>query len=340
MSKPANKTMIGAFVLIAVVLAVAAIVVLGSGKFFKKTSSWVAFFEGSVKGLNVGSPVVFRGVKVGEVTDIIVTFNMTELSVLIPVIFETDSKKFKDIGDRVITSDEQIHEALVKKGLRAQLQLQSLVTGQLMINLDFYPNTPVKMVGVDKIKTLINVKPWWEIPTISTPLQELEQAVSRINIKELAENIKQAMDGIAKLATSPDLHESIGVLKQTLIETQKLVANLNSRVEPLANSIDQTLAETRAGIGDVRKLLNEQGPPLASSIKRGVEDAQMAIAQADKTLKSIEVVAQESGQLRYEVSAALTEVAAAARSVRILADFIEQHPDAIIRGRAPQTGEK
>ena len=332
--------MIGAFVLIAVVLAVAAIVVLGSGKFFKQTITWVAFFEGSVKGLNVGSPVVFRGVKVGEVTDIIVAFDMTELSVLIPVIFESDTEKFKDIGDHVARSDEQLHKALVEKGLRAQLQLQSLVTGQLMINLDFYPNTPVKMVGVDRVKTVLHAKSWWEIPTISTPLQELEQAVSRINLKELAENIKQAMDGIAKLATSPDLHESIGVLKQTLIEIQKLVANLNSRVEPLANSIDQTLTETRAGIGDVRKLLNEQGPQLASSIKRGVQDAQMAIAQADKTLKSIEVVAQESGQLRYEVSAALTEVAAAARSVRILADFIEQHPDAIIRGRAPQTGEK
>jgi len=332
--------MIGAFVLIAVVLAVAAIVVLGSGRFFKQTTSWVAFFEGSVKGLNVGSPVVFRGVKVGEVTDIIVTFNMTELSVLIPVIFETDSKKFKDIGDRVAATEQQFHQALVKKGLRAQLQIQSLVTGQLMINLDFHPNTPVKLVGVDKIKTLIDVKSWWEIPTIPTPMQELEKAIGQLDLKEMAEDIKRAMDGLAKLAASSDLYESIGIFKQTLIETQKLVGNLNSRVEPLAHTIDQTLAEARAGIGDFRKLVNREGPPLAANIKKAAEAATIAIDQANTTLKSIEVIAEEGSQLRFEVSATLKEIAAAARSVRILADFIEQHPDAIIRGRAPQTGEE
>jgi paraquat-inducible protein B len=340
MSKPANKTMIGAFVLIAVVLAVAAIVVLGSGKFFKKTSSWIAFFEGSVKGLNVGSPVMFRGVKVGEVTDIIVTINIAELSVLIPVIFETDSDNFKDVGDRTVTSDEQLHKALIKKGLKAQLQVQSLVTGQLMINLDFYPNTPATLVGMDKIKTLTGAKSWWEIPTIPTPMQELEKAISQLDVKELAEDIKRAMDGLAKLASSPDLHESIGIFKQTLTDTQKLVSNLNSKIEPLADSIEQTLIEARAGIGDVRKLVNEQGPQLAANIKKAVESAGFALDQADTTLKSIEVIAQEGGQLRFEVSATLKEISAAARSVRILADFIEQHPDALIRGRAPQTGEK
>ena len=332
--------MIGAFVLIAVVLAVAAIVVLGSGKFFKQTSTWVAFFEGSVKGLNVGSPVVFRGVKVGEVTDIIVTFNMAELSVLIPVIFETDSKRFQDIGDTTITSDEQFHRAMISKGLRAQLQIQSLVTGQLMINLDFYPNTPAKMVAVDKIKTVLSVKSWWEIPTIPTPMQELEKAIGQLDLKELAGDIKQAMDGLAKLASSPDLHESIGIFKQTLTDTQKLVSNLDNKIEPLANSIEQTLAESRAGIGDFRKLVNTEGPPLAANIKKAAEAATIAIDQANTTLKSIEVVSKEGGQLRFEVSAALEEVSAAARSVRILADFIERHPDALIRGRAPQNGEK
>jgi paraquat-inducible protein B len=340
MSKPANKTMIGAFVLVAVVLAVAAVLILGSGKFFKKTAQWVAFFEGSVQGLNVGSPVVFRGVKVGEVTDIIVTIDPTQLSVLIPVVFETDLDKFKEVGPTVITSEEKMHRDLISKGLRAQLQMQSLVTGQLMINLDFHPNTPAKFVGIDKIKTLIDVKPWWEIPTIPTPMQELEKAVSQLDLKELAADIKRAMDGLANLATSPDLHASIGIFKQTLTDTQKLVGNLNSKIGPLADSIEQTLAEARAGIGDARKLVNEQGPPLADSIKKAVESATIALDQANTTLKSIEAIAQEGGQLRFEVSAALEGIEAAARSVRILADFIEQHPDALIRGRATQTGEK
>ncbi len=338
MSKPANKTMIGAFVVGAVVLAVAAIVLFGSGRFFKDTDEWVAFFPGSVKGLNVGSPVVFRGVQVGQVTDIIVNFDPFDISINIPVMFETDPGRFRSIGPRVITDDAEIHRALVSQGLRAQLQLQSLVTGQLMINMDFFPGTPVKMFGVENAELGVDVKPWWEIPTIPTPLQELEKALGEINIKEITEDVRRAMDGIAKLATSPDLHEGIGVLKQTLIDVQKLARNMDSRIGPLATSFDQTLVEARAGIGDARKLMNEQAPALVSKIKKAAESATTALDQANLTLKSIEGVAEEGTQLRHEVSAALKEISAAARSVRVLSDFIEQHPDALLRGRATRTG--
>jgi paraquat-inducible protein B len=338
MSKPANKTLIGAFVVGAVVLAVAAIVLFGSGRFFKDTDEWVAFFPGSVKGLNVGSPVVFRGVQVGQVTAIKVNFDPSELSINIPVMFETDPDRFRTIGPRVITSEEELHKALVSQGLRAQLQLQSLVTGQLMINMDFFPETPVKMFGVENAELGGEVEDWWEIPTISTTLQDLEQALGEIDFKDITDDIKRAMDGIAKLATSPDLHESIGVLKQTLIDVQKLARNMDSKIEPLAASIDQTLVEARAGIGDARKLMNEQAPALVSKIKKAAESATTALDQANLTLKSIEDVAEEGTQLRHEVSTALREISAAARSVRVLSDFIEQHPDALLRGRATRTG--
>jgi paraquat-inducible protein B len=340
MSKPANKTMIGAFVVGAVALAVAAVVLFGSGKFFQKTDQWLTFFHGSVKGLNVGSPVVFRGVQIGQVTDIIVGFDAAKLEVLIPVFFEVDPEKFKDIGSRVETrkNGADMHKALISRGLRAQLQIQSLVTGQLLINIDFYPDTPAQLIGIDQFKEKISVEEWWEIPSVSTPLQELEKALSHINIKEITDDVKRAMDGIAKLATNPDLHESIGVLKNTLTDIQKLARNLDSKVDPLSTSLDQTLVEARAGIGDARKLMNEQGPVLVSKIKKAAESATTALVHANTTLKSIENLAEEGTQLRHEVSSALTEIAAASRSVRVLADFIEQHPDAILRGRAKETG--
>ena len=122
-----------------------------------------------------------------------------------------------------------------------------------------------------------------------------------------------------------------GVLKQTLIDVQKLARNLDSKVEPLATSFDQTLVEARAGIGDARKLM-------ASDIKEAADAATTALDQANLTLKSIEGIAEEGTQLRHEVSAALREISAAARSVRVLSDFIEQHPDALLRGRATRTG--
>lgn len=325
--------MIGAFVVGAVALAVAAIILFGSGRFFKDTDSWVAFFPGSVRGLNVGSPVVFRGVQVGQVTDIIVNFDPKELSVNIPVIFETDPDRFRSVGPEVITDDKKMHEALVAQGLRAQLQLTSLVTGQLAINMDFFPNTPAKFFGVDKAQLNKNIKRWWEIPTISTTLQDLEEALGEIDFKDMADDFRRAMDGIATLATSPDLHASIGELKETLIAVKNLARNVDSKVEPLATSLDQTLVDVRAGIGDARKLM-------ATDIKDVANSAKAALDKASKTLASMENLADEGTQLRHEISAALIEVSAAARSVRVLADFIEQHPDAVLRGRVTRTGGK
>jgi paraquat-inducible protein B len=338
MSKPANKTMIGAFVVGAVVLAVAAIVLFGSGKFFQKTEPWLTFFHGSVKGLNVGSPVVFRGVQIGQVTDIIVGFDATKLEVLIPVLFKVDPERFKDIGDSSQKSEKEMYSALIERGLRAQLQMQSLVTGQLLINIDFYPDSPVNLIGINRFKGEMKFEERWEIPSIPTPLQELEKALSELNIKEITEDVRRAMDGIAKLASSPDLHEGIGILKNTLIDVQKLARNLDSKLDPLATRIDQTLVEARAGIGDARKLMNEQGPALVSKIKKAAESATTALVQANTTLKTIENLTEEGTQLRHEVSATLREIAAASRSVRVLSDFIEQHPDAILRGRAKEIG--
>ena len=333
--------MIGAFVIVAVVLAVVAVIVFGSGRFFKRTEQWITFFSGSVRGLNVGSPVVFRGVQVGQVTDIIVGFDAAKLEILIPVLFEIDQEKFRDIGTRVTTSEVEMRKALIDRGLRTQLQMQSLVTGQLLINLDFYPDTPAKLIGLDRFEDKISVEDWWEIPSIPTPLQELEKALGELNVKEITEDVRRAADGIAKLVSSPDLHASIGELRQMLIAVKEVAQKVDAQVEPLATSLDQTLAEARAGIGDARKLIgniDKQTTPLFARIQKAAESAQKALEQVDTTLKSIENLAEEGTQLRYEVSTALREVGAASRSVRILADFIEQHPDAILRGRAVQTG--
>ncbi len=140
MSAKANKSLIGAFVLGATALAVAGVVIFGSGRFFRKPHMFVMYFPGSVKGLNVGAPVMFRGVKVGQVTDMKVNFYGKELNILIPVYIELDPRT-----DVLVSGDVpkgQYLKALIKKGLRAQLQMQSFITGQLLIDLDFHPGKP------------------------------------------------------------------------------------------------------------------------------------------------------------------------------------------------------
>ena len=332
MSKPVNKTLIGTFVVGAIALMVSAILLFGSGRFFRDIDHNFSYFQGSVKGLSVGSPVTFRGVQVGQVTEIIAGFDISELEVYIPVIYEVDSQKFMSVGTGAAREDDkELSRALIERGLRAQLQLQSLVTGQLSINLDFLPDTEARLKGLDMFGGKIELQAWEEIPTVPSPLQRLEKSLEKISFEELVEDIRKAMDGIATLATSPELHASIGELKQTLVAIKELARNVDAKVEPLTTSLDQTLVDVRAGIGDARQLM-------ATDIKDALRSARTALDNANKTLASIENLADEGTQLRHEISATLIEVSAAARSVRVLADFIEQHPDAVLRGRVTRTG--
>src|SRR5512136_1190581 len=138
MSKQANKTVIGIFVVGAIALVVIAIVVLGSGKFFRKTFKAVCFFEGSVGGLNIGAPVVFRGVKIGSVTNVVLRLETTKLIFVIPVYIELEPDKIGVIGAPPKQVGQNL-KAFIDRGLRATLEMQSFVTGQMQVGLDFYP---------------------------------------------------------------------------------------------------------------------------------------------------------------------------------------------------------
>ena len=145
MSKPANPKLIGAFVLGAIALIVAGIVVLGGGKLFQRRTPVVMFFQGSVTGLSVGSPVNFRGVRVGQVTNVYIRYQPDgNPSMEIPVLADLTGNNVQIVGPAAErkeirrASAEQLR-LLVEQGLRAQLALPSLVTGQATISLDFFP---------------------------------------------------------------------------------------------------------------------------------------------------------------------------------------------------------
>jgi hypothetical protein len=146
MSKPIGKPIIGAFVVGAVALAVAGLFVLGGGQFLKKKYIRVMYFDGSVKGLKVGAPVTFRGVEVGTVTDITIRANPKDLTTRIPVIVEIDPHSIETPGGYL---GDQLPR-MIKRGLRAKLDLQSLVTGQLQIELDYMPDTKPSLGGVNR----------------------------------------------------------------------------------------------------------------------------------------------------------------------------------------------
>jgi paraquat-inducible protein B len=305
MSKPASRTLIGAFVVGALGLVVTGVVVFGSGKFFRTVNKDVMFFEGSVKGLQIGAPVVFRGVQIGNVTNIVIKFNAKDLTALIPVYAEIYPQKIVPIGGG--SYDHRYLQALIKKGLRAQLQLQSFVTGQLLVNIDLYPNTPIRLVGLET--------EYSEIPTIPSGLEQLSKRIEELPLTEIADRLNETLAGINKLVNSRDLQTGIGSLTQLLKNTDALVKNLNTAVGNLASA------------------------QIASSIKETLSAAQGTLNETRKAVENINGITAQNANLGYEIGRTLEQIAELSRSIRILADYLERHPEALIRGKSLSKGE-
>jgi paraquat-inducible protein B len=357
MSKPANKKAIGAFVVAGLALTVAAIVVFGSGKFFAKQDGLVAFFKGSVKGLRIGAPVVFRGVTIGEVTDMMILTDRRDHTFEIPVIMKVERDSFRAIdADNEIKDRKQYVQDLIQSGLRAQLQLQSLVTGQLMVNIDFFPDTPVRIVADRSVMAEHELT---EIPTIQTPLQKIEQTLEALPIKEMAENISKSLAAIEKIMTSGQLAESLENLNQAAADIRRLVNRVDEKVDPLTEEISRTLKGTQ----DLLQDLSEEVKPLAVSLRQTSDAAGRLIANVDRQVeplagrldKSLEAVyttlrraektlviasgaMEEGAPLRLQVETTFGKLGQAASSIQALADYLKRNPDALIRGKSASGG--
>lgn len=138
MSTKVSKTAIGAFVLGAIVLLVAGVLVFGGGQLFVTKHTYITYFDGSVKGLNVGSPVMFRGVKVGSVDNISIVADPAKRQLRIPVVFTLEPAKVQGTKAEFRRDPNAIEKAVKEFGLRTQLQSLSFLTGQLMVALDFF----------------------------------------------------------------------------------------------------------------------------------------------------------------------------------------------------------
>jgi paraquat-inducible protein B len=349
------------FVVGAVVLAVAAIIVFGSGKFFVKTDLFVAYFPGSVKGLRIGAQVVFRGVKIGEVTKMKLYSSRKDLAVEIPVIFKVDPDSIHDVGSVVDTdekSDEQHMRAMIEMGLRARMDTQSFVTGQKMINIDFYPDTPLRLMGKEGIDLGPDI---FEIPTIKTLEQEIGKTLEEVPIGELAESLRNSMKAIEGFVTSEEFRKSLHYFKQTLKDARNLVRHVDEKVDPLFADVEQTLKDAQAVLRNV----DSQVDPLAGSIKQTSDDARKlvnnvnkrvrpiqadlaktskslraALDTAENALEEVDGMVSENSEFRYQIDIFLREITLMARSLRSFADYLERNPDALIRGKVRREGKK
>ena len=339
MSKRANPTAIGAFVVGALALAVVGVITLGGMQIFKKELPFVMFFDGNIGGLDVGAPVEIRGVKIGTVTKIRIfagAHNIGKIGVYVkidPALLPKDAAVRRNV-DAV--------EDLITHGLRAQLKTQSLLTGQLLVYLDFFPGTRIALVGLDP-----DVR---EIPTIPTTLEQLQARVEKfidklgtIDIDELVKDVSLTLKGAKDLMSSPELKAAIVSADTTLKsadtalksanaaiqDAQVVLKRLDGKLESVGANADAALTDVRELLVDAKKSLakiDAQVEPLAASIRD-------ASASAQGTLHGVDRAVAGESRLGYETLRALRDVADAARSLKTLADYLEQHPDALLRGK-------
>lgn len=332
MSKQVNPTAIGAFVLGGILLLAAGAALFGGTELFAKRSVYMAFFEEQTKGLRVGSNVVANGVRVGYVSDIALLVDEDTYETMTQVTLDILPDAYIPVRNgRPIRggmeSGMSYRELIEDAGLRAQLEIDSFITGQLLVRLDHRPDTPAEMRGVDTAHP--------EIPTIPSNIQEILAGIQdwavnvrdTVDLGELSTSLNDALRNIADLAASEDLAASIAGFSRLVNnrELGDLIANLNS-----------TLAEVREAAQEAGELMENTDTEVATL----ADDLKPVLARLEDTLTQADgALAAASRQLRgdtaeaHQIQATFREIELASRAMREFFDYMERNPEAFIRGK-------
>jgi paraquat-inducible protein B len=327
MARKASPTIIGGFAVGAVVLAIAGIFLFGSGALFKDTTTYVLHFGSSLKGLSVGAPVTFKGVKVGQVSSITLVGDVEDLSFQIPVLIEIDRdaivrvRQGRVVDDDLTGDPSQVIKQLIDNGLRAQLQVRSVVTGMLEIALDFHPGKPADL------KDTTGEYP--EIPTITSSMQELTNTVENIPIEEITTAVLDTIRSIESLVSSPALSEPLESTNETLKRIETFVQHLDESIVSLSSNVEGAVSDIRKLTRDIDAKLD----PVSGKILEGLTTLGATLEQLEQTLVTAEKVAAEGSPTRERLDHALEDLSRAAKSIGTLTEYLERHPEALLRGK-------
>ena len=312
MSRRASPTLIGLFTIVALTLFVGAVLALGGAQWFHKSKRYVAYFQESVKGLRIGAPVDFRGVRIGQVIEIRLVYQREDGSFFVPVLLEIDPDTVSMVGEPL--SDAEMQH-LVSEGLRAQLQMESLVTGQLYVSLDTFDQKnvvalsvgPARQDGMLQIPTVPS--PWAELKrpleTVVTEfphlleeagrtITEANRILSSIDLQRLG----RAIDGAAVLATA--LADPEGPLQLALAEVAPLAQDLRTTVAGLPPLIQ----DLRSAAASVRRLA-DTGDAAVTDLKPGLAES---LAELERVLLAARRASEQLGGLAGEVRPGLRDL--------------------------------
>ncbi|MDQ6951301.1 MAG: MlaD family protein [Mariprofundales bacterium] len=270
---------------------------------FARKMKFVAFFDGSVRGLAPGASVEFKGIKVGQVTDLRLEFNMTDATFRIPVLIEIEPERVIPIGGSEKASPYQLFKKLVAKGMRAQLETGNMLTGRLFVALGMHPNTPVRLVGAIK-----NIP---EMPTIpggfdqlTTSAKKIMAKLARVDTGKIGAELLTMLSSINGVMQRPELKQSMLDLHASLQSFRSITSKLDDHAEPIAANLDQ--------------LLNT---------------GKTTLKQAQQTLGLINKMAKPGAPLQFKLIRLSDDISGAARALRELLDLLERNPNSLIFGK-------
>jgi paraquat-inducible protein B len=327
MGKHFSPTLVGLFVVGAIALAVVGVAVFGSGQFFRETERYVVFFQGSVNGLRTGAPVKIKGVQIGEVIEIRLGIGDVQLLGMdpprIPVVIELDLDSIRSQGATGDARQTNL-QRLLDEGLRAQLSTESFVTGILYVALDFFPETPIDLVGGEDL-------PYPELPAIPTTLEQAQTAAAEIisklremKLDEMIEDLRQAAHGVNELVNSEGLKQGADSLGEVMAGAKEALVDVSAaveRVEELAGNLDSSLTSAQK--------------ELASTTK----EARQTFAAATESLQNVRSLTRPEAPLAQQMTETLKDLSLASRRLSNFLDYLERNPSALLRGKSAPESE-
>lgn len=331
-----NPTMIGAFVLGALGLLVAIIVLFGGGGMFEARTPVVMYFPGSIQGLRAGSSIMFRGVAIGTIREIDVVYDTDRNDIVIPVHGELVPRNLVTVGSAappppLVGGHRERMRFFIEQGLRAQLSLPNVVTNQVNVTVDFYPGARAVATTDPADRGVL------EIPTVPSPIEEVSATVqnlikklSTLPLDDVLADSRSLLQGASNLVNDPRLPQIVARVDDTLAALNEAAGAIDTKLEPILTTLDRTSRLAEMTVQETRARLTE-GEGTLQGMKTVFDDAGRLITTAQALI-------EPGSPLSYELVIALQEITATARSARSLINTLERNPNALLVGRETQGG--
>jgi paraquat-inducible protein B len=329
MKTKAGPAIVGAFVIGAFVLGIIALLSFGGVSLFSKPERFTVNFDESIHGLDLGSPVKLRGVRIGRVVELNVRYVAEKNRSVVAVVCELNRDIITDHrGMKLDVSSRAELQKLVDQGLRARLEIQALATGMLYVGLDFVDPTefPAEALDIQPRYVVVPAMPS-AISEFQANLTEILNDVQKMDFAGMSAEFKGLLADTRKQLSGMDLKGTVEQWKKTGAQFETLAAS---------PEIKETLVNMNAAIGDLRTVLatlNEQVGPAGAELTATLTQAKTSLESFNATANAAHRFISSQSGLGDEATRTLQQLSSAAEAVQRLADFIERNPQALITGR-------